>query len=69
MALDLEKGQLKVEINFINVYLHSLNQLNILKICEESYVQSSVDRWVENTKAFFDQGSIISLSKQIVFEL
>lgn len=60
MALDLEKDQLKAKISFVNMYLHSLHQLNIPKLSKEVDVQSSVDRWVMNTKSFFDQGSTIS---------
>lgn len=62
MVLDLEKGQLKVEVSFVNMYLHYLNQLNIAKLWE-GYVQTSTDQWMENTQVLFDQGSRISLSK------
>lgn len=45
-TLDLEKGQLKVEISFVNMFFNSLIQLKAPKLWEEYNVQSSaIDGW------------------------
>lgn len=63
-ALDLEKGQLKVEISFANMHFNSLIQLKIPKLWEEVDVQSSVDHQVDNNKSFFEKDVVINLSKK-----
>lgn len=61
IALELEKGQLKVKISFLDMHFNYLTQLKAPKLWEEPYVQSNIAHWVTNTKSFFEQDSTINL--------